>query len=131
MPESARMDRTLSVVVGPDRYATWVEMLATLVPSGRTHRLAVVVAGLLQQATHIAAKSSRGKRERGSVAESLLLATENADPDEVDNHIGDLVTRLFRDAGVSPRRINAAGDDYSILESTFQEFATWENMPWE
>lgn len=116
--------------MGPERYAAWVEMLATLVPGGRTHRLAVVVAGMLQQAAHIAAKSS-GKPKRGSVAESLLRATEEPDPDEVGSHIADLVARLFRDARVSPRRVSADGDEYTIIDGTLQEFAAWENMPWE
>jgi hypothetical protein len=129
--EGARIDRTLGTVVGPERYAAWVDMLATLVPGGRTHRLAVVVAGMLQQATYIAVKSSRGKPQRGSVAESLLRATGEPDPDEVGSYIGDLVTRLFRDARVSPGRVSADGDEYTILDGALQEFAAWDNMPWE
>ena len=51
--------------------------------------------------------------------------------EQVAEQIGDLVECLFRDAKVAGRRVNAGGDEYSILESAIQEFASWYAMPWE
>jgi len=112
-------------------YAGWVEMLRTLVPNGRTHRLSVVVAGMLQHAASVAYRRTRGRASQGSVAASLLAASEETDPDGIAGQLGDVLTRLFRDAKVSAGRVSARGDRYSILDSAFQEFAAWENMPWE
>jgi hypothetical protein len=41
-------------VVGSKNYSVWLGMLKLLVPSGRTHRLSVVVASMLQMAYEIA-----------------------------------------------------------------------------
>ena len=38
--------RSLQDVVGKETYSVWVDMLRTLVPGGRTHRVSVVVAGM-------------------------------------------------------------------------------------
>ncbi len=124
-------DRSFSSVVGPQPYSTFVDMLRALVPDGRTHRLAVVVAGMLQHAARIARKRWRGRPPQGSVAASLLRAEEEPDPDFVRDEIGDALKRLFRDSGVLSDRVSARGESYSILDAAIQEFVCWENMPWE
>ena len=43
---------SLKNVVGNETYTVWVDMLKTLVPHGRTHRLSVVVASMLAYANH-------------------------------------------------------------------------------
>jgi len=40
--------RSLVTVVGPEVYGSWVSMLRVLVPDGRTHRLAPLVAAMRQ-----------------------------------------------------------------------------------
>lgn len=50
----AKRKQTLEEVVGQETYAMWVDMLRRLVPEGRTHRLAVLVAGMLHYAYLIA-----------------------------------------------------------------------------
>ena len=45
---------SLKQIVGQKIYTVWVEMLRQLVPDGRTHRLAPLVAGMLQYAANIA-----------------------------------------------------------------------------
>ncbi len=40
----------LREIVGSPMYDAWVAQLAALVPGGRTHRLAVIVAGMLHYA---------------------------------------------------------------------------------
>ncbi len=129
--EFARPVRTLAAVVGPQMYAAWVEMVKALVPHGRTHRLSIVVAGMLEHAAGVVYRSTRGRPSQGSVAASLLAASEEADPEEIASELGDVLTRLFRDAKVSPVRVSARGDRYSIIDSALQEFVAWESMPWE
>lgn len=123
--------RTLASVVGPQTYAVWVEMLRTLVPHGRTHRLSVLVAAMLRHAADVAQKSGRRRVARGSVAASLLSASEEADPVAVADELGDVLVRLFRDARVSGQRVNARGVPYSVLDSAIAQFVAWEMMPWE
>jgi hypothetical protein len=123
--------RSLRAVVGADTYEVWVRMLRELVPDGRTHRLAVVLAGMLQYAVAIAdAKSAKDKRE-GSLAYSLLEAGEASDPDEVKELIHDAVIQLFKDAKVRFERTNARGDKYSLAEDGYEGFIHWFDMPWE
>ena len=47
---TAKRTRSLEDAVGKETYALWVDMLHRLVPEGRTHRLSVVVAAMLQYA---------------------------------------------------------------------------------
>ena len=49
-----RAKQSLKQVVGARTYGVWTEMLKTLVPGGRTHRLSVVVAAMLQNAVQVA-----------------------------------------------------------------------------
>ncbi len=57
MPSKSK--RSLQDVVGKETYVVWVDMLHELVPDGRTHRLSVVIAGMLHYATAIAEKSMK------------------------------------------------------------------------
>jgi hypothetical protein len=106
-------------------------MVRSLVPDGRTHRLSVVIAAMLQCAASQACTQSRRRRAEGSVEASLLRASEDADPETARDEIGDVVATLFRDARVSHRRVSARGDEYSILDGACQEFVSWYRMPWE
>jgi hypothetical protein len=123
--------RTLSGVVGPDTYEVWVRMLRKLVPDGRTHRLAVMVAGMLQYAVVMAAAKRAKEKDEGSLAFSLLEAGDVSDPSEVKELIHDAVVRLFKDAKVRFERINARGDKYSLAEDSYEEFVHWFDMSWE
>ncbi|MGH7828461.1 MAG: hypothetical protein ACREQ7_25175 [Candidatus Binatia bacterium] len=123
--------RSFSTVVGTDTYEAWVRMLRKLVPDGRTHRLAVMVAGMLQYAVAIAAAKSAKERDEGSLAFSLLEASDATDPSEVDDLIHDAVVQLFKDAKVRFERTNSRGDKYSPAEDSYEEFLHWFDMPWE
>jgi len=129
-PQS-RSARTLSSVVSAQTYSVWLEMLCSLVPDGRTHRLSIVVAGMLRHALDIAVARFGEDAPERSAAASLIQAAEEADPQQIAEQIGDLVARLFRDAKVAGSRANARGDEYSVLDSAIQEFASWYAMPWE
>jgi hypothetical protein len=122
--------RSLRAVVGTDTYEAWVRMLRKLVPDGRTHRLAVMLAGMLQYAAAMAVAAG-DEEDEGSLAPSLLEATEVSDPSEVKDLIHDAVVQLFKDAKVRFERTNARGDKYSLAEDSYEEFIHWFDMPWE
>lgn len=123
--------RSLKPLVGEQIYASWLEMLKQLVPQGRTHRLAVVIAGMLQYARQVASKKSRNKYEDGSVESSLLTVGESDDYQEMTSELDDIITQLFDDAQVLYTRTNYRGDEYSIIDSAVMEFIHWFDMPWE
>jgi len=126
-----KISRRFSSVVGADTYDVWLRMLRELVPDGRTHRLAVMVAGMLQYAASMATADGEREEEEHSLASSLLEATEVSDPSEVEDLIHDAVVQLFKDAKVRFERTNARGDKYSLAEDSYEEFIHWFDMPWE
>ncbi len=123
--------RSLKTVVGEETYSIWVAMLRALVPEGRTHRLSILIAGMLQYAYVVADEKRKKDIEDGSVEDSLLSAGETGNPEEAEEAIGDVVKQLFKDAGVEYQRTSARGDHYSITESVYAEFVSWFDMPWE
>jgi hypothetical protein len=128
---TAKRTRSLEDAVGKETYALWVDMLHRLVPEGRTHRLSVVVAGMLQYAYLIVADNLNDDVEEGSAAQALLDSADGGDPEEVAEYLYDLVDRLFKDAKVKHKRTSARGEDYSIAESALEEYVSWFDMPWE
>lgn len=116
-------------VVGAKTYNVWIAMLKALVPHGRTHRLAVVVAGMLQFAFHLANE----KEESCSKSRKFLSLYERFldDPEVEEDKVIELVETLFKDAGVRHKRVNSRGQGYSIAETAAYDFMSWENMPWE
>lgn len=123
----ARQKQSLQAVVGSQTYTTWVEMLRRLVPDGRTHRLAPLVAGMLQYATLIADEVN----EENTIVDALQAAAEAYDPDTVSEWLLPLIDRLFADAGVSYQRTSARGEGYSIADEIIYEYLHWYDMPWE
>lgn len=119
--------RSLQDVVGKETYSTWVDMLRILVPDGRTHRLSVVIAGMLQYALEAAESNA----EEPSVAKSLIDSTETSDPDEVKSLLHDVVSQLFEDAGVTYERTSKRGEHYSITDEAYNEFVGWFDYPWD
>ena len=123
--------RSLQDVVGAKTYSVWVDMLRILVPEGRTHRLSVVIAGMLQYALEIAGKIKNKNEDDHAVAMSLMDAAETADLDEIKGLIHDVIAQLFDDAGVGYERISKRGEHYSIADEACNEFASWFNYPWD
>lgn len=126
-----KTSRSFGDIVGEDTYAVWVSMLKELVPHGRTHRLSVVLAGMLQYAASMAEPNQDKEADDSSLAPSLIQATEVGDPSEVEELIHDAVVQLFKDAKVPFERTSARGTKYSIAEEAYTEFIHWYNMPWE
>jgi hypothetical protein len=75
---------SLKQIVGQKTYSVWVEMLQQLVPQGRTHRLAPLVAGMLQYASDMAYQKYGDNPAEGSVAQALFMASEVYDPAEAE-----------------------------------------------
>ncbi len=123
--------RSLKAVVGQETYSVWVNMLRTLVPDGRTHRLSVLVAAMLQYAYSIADEQGHKDLDENSVAKSLLDSVEVFDVSEVEDLLNDVVVQLFKDAGVQYARTSSRGQGYSIIEEAYHEFMHWSDMPWE
>jgi hypothetical protein len=124
-----RSEPSLRSVVGDKTYAVWLDMLKTLVPGGRTHRVAPLVAGMLRYAS---ARSTKSRRHRGpsDAVVDALVALEEGDDDAVIL-VTDAVQQLFRDAGVRATRASRRGEPYSIADAAIHELQHWDAMPWE
>ena len=106
-----------------------MRMVRELVPDGRTHRLAVMLAGILQYAVVMAAAKSAKERHGRSLVASLLEVSEANDPSEVEDLIDDAVVQLFKDAKVRFERTSARGVKYSLAEEAYEELIHWHDMP--
>jgi hypothetical protein len=122
--------RSLQDVVGEDTYIVWIDMLRRLVPDGRTHRLSVLLAGMLQYALAILENLDEDELDEDSVALSLINANEMG-PDEIKDELHDVMMRLFKDAGVTFDRVSKRGEPYSIADAAYDEFARWYDYPWD
>lgn len=129
MPKKSK--RSFRDVVGKETYDVWVDMLRELIPDGRTHRLSVVVAGMLEYAVEKSVQIKHRNEDEHSVAMSLIGANEAGDPEAIKELIHDVVDKLFRDAGVEYERISKRGDPYSIADETYNEFSSWFDYPWD
>jgi hypothetical protein len=125
---SRKSKRSLEDVVGEKVYNVWVDMLRELVPDGRTHRLSVVIAGMLHYATAIAEQFDEDELEEDSVALSLINANEMG-PDEVKDELHDVMKRLFHDAGVAFDRVSKRGEPYSVADEAYNEYVSWYDYP--
>ncbi len=117
-------------VVGVKTYSVWTDMLKRLVPGGRTHRLSIVAAGMLQVAYEIAGEKKKSNVKARKLAEIIQVALEGDEENGFGKLTG-LIEQLFRDAGVGSKRSNRRGQVYSIAEDAAQQFLHWEDMPWE
>lgn len=120
---------TLKSVVGETTYVVWLDMLKTLVPGGRTHRLAPILAGMLRYAAEQSIRNPRRRQPVGGLAEALNALDEG--DDEAATVVTAAVQQLFRDAGVRSMRASRNGESYSIVDAAIHEFQQWGAMPWE
>ncbi len=111
-------------LVGEDTYQTWINMLKELVPHGRTHRLAVVVAGMLYY-------TALQNRIEGNAVSDIFDEIDGMDYDDTESELMVVVERLFNDAKVKWKRTNSKGQGYSIAEESIREYFAWGDMPWE
>jgi hypothetical protein len=117
-------------VVESKNYNVWMEMLIRLLPYGRTHRLSIVVASMLQVACEIA----REEEESNAKPRQLSSVFESAYEHDDENGIKPLLKiteQVFKDAKVGFKRVNRRGSGYSIAEEAVYQFLNWDAMPWE
>lgn len=120
----------IELVVGKKTYDVWTDMLKNMVPDGRTHRLSVLLGGMLVYAEQIAFKKSKSN----SVARKLTLLFEEAYENYIEGDVKDLLDlaeSLLKDAKVKYKRVSSRGDCYSIAEEAVYQYLHWEDMPWE
>ncbi len=120
----------LESVVGKKVYSTWVDMLKKLVPRGRTHRISVVIAGMLQYANTIAYEKGNSNPEARKLLDLFDYAYDNYMRGDI-TEILSLTESLLEDAKVKFKRVISRGDVYSIAEEAVYQYLHWEDMPWE
>ena len=117
-------------VVGAKTYAVWTDMLKRLVPGGRTHRLSIVMAGMLQVAYEIAQEKEKSIAKAKKLAESIRSALEESEEAGAEE-LTRLAEELLRDAKVGFKRTGRQGQAYSIAGDTALQYIHWDDMPWE
>jgi hypothetical protein len=139
-PVRTKLGKDLENLVGTEIYSTWIQMLRRLVPGGRTERLSVLVAAMLQYA----AQSSAANRKKNAAWQLLQGAPYDPEVDDDDDDFDDyriseddgesilpLIHALFKEADVKWKRTNARGQAYSIADEALNQFQRWDFMPWE
>lgn len=121
---------SLEKIVGERVYSTWVDMLRRLVPDGRTHRLAPVIAAMLHYALRISHENYGDNPQEGTVAHALYYS-DGASYVEGKGVLLPVVERLLKDSKVEYKRTSSRGERYSIAEEAVREYLNWYNMPWE
>lgn len=122
---------TLQSVVGSATYEVWTSMLQRLIPQGRTHRLAPIIAGMLQYATIMACQRAKEARDSETVASNLQMAEEMNDFKEIKRLLSEPLQQLFDDSNAKHERTDYRGNHYSIIDSAIHEYINWYDMPWE
>ena len=122
---------TLQSVVGTETYKAWTCMLNHLIPDGRTHRLAPIIAGMLRYATVIAIEKINTEKEPDMVSKNLQIADQLNDPDKINKILSEPLQILFDDSNAQFERTDYKGNHYSILNAAIHEYMNWYEMPWE
>lgn len=121
-----KKENDLEKLVGIDVYSTWIKMLKSLVPYGRTHRLSVVIASMLEYAHEQCKLKQNLDNPLCQIFEEVVDSCE-----DFNDELLTLVKSLFEKANVEFERQNSRGQKYCIAESSLQEFFAWTDMPWE
>jgi len=117
-------------VVGSKDYSVWLEMLRRIVPSGRTHRLSVVVASMLQVAYQLAQEREDSNSKARRLSSIIECACEHDEKNGIEPLLK-ITEQLFKDAGVGFKRVNRRDEGYSIAKEAVYQFLNWDAMPWE
>lgn len=122
---------TLQSVVGTASYEVWENMLERLIPQGRTHRIALIIAGMLRYATIVAFEKDKEEKDSETVANNLQIADELNDFEEIKMLLLEPLEKLFDDSNTRHERTDHQGNRYSILDSAIHEYMNWYEMSWE
>jgi len=118
-------------IISDTAYATLIQMLKSIGPDARTHRISVVIAALLRFALNTGA----AHYDEGTLGEALIALDENPyladEQSEEYQLISDLTDKLCHETGLQNKRESSRGKSYSIAENTIREYVAWYNMSWE
>ena len=118
-------------IVGAQPYSTLLQVLKRIGPGARTHRICVVIAGMLR----FALSELPADCDEGTLGHALITLDEEphlaAEDSEECELVSDLIDKLCREAGLRNLRESARGESYSIAENVIAEYTAWYNMPWE
>ncbi len=120
----------IQTVVGKKVYSVWLDMLRRMVPMGRTHRLSVVLASMLQYTQEVAYE----KNESSAKARKLSEIFENSHENYIEGdtrELEKLAESILKDAGVKFKRTSARGHGYSIAVEAVNHYLHWDDLPWE
>lgn len=123
------MDNSLKNSVSKDIYDLWTDMLKRLAPDGRTQRISVLVAGMLQYAYSLSFDKKRFSTEKGFG--DLLLEAIEMGYEDTEEFLTPILCDFFKDAKVRWNKTNSRGQSYSLISASASEFYRWHDMPWE
>lgn len=118
-------------IVGKKIYSVFLEMLESIGPDARTHRICMVIAAMMRYARN----ELIDEYQEDPLANALIaldeepyLASERSEEYEV---LEEFIDELCTEAGMQNKRESASYSQYSIAEHTIAEYAQWYAMPWE
>lgn len=118
----------LKDIIGEDEYTAFLNLLKEIGPDSRTHRISVVIAGLLRFARSRVPEDF----EDSNLATALVVLDEEPYTEGEDYEtLKELIGLLCRKAGMRNERVSSRGDSYTIAEHVLYEYTKWYNMPWE
>ena len=115
-------------IIGEVSFGAFLKLLTEIGPDSRTHRISVIIAGILRFATG----KITDDYENGSVAEALaFLDEEPHSGGEEYLRLKELIDQICQKAGMLNDRVTARGIKYSIADNAIAEYSRWYHMPWE
>ena len=115
-------------IIGKVSFGAFMELLSEIGSDSRTHRISVIIAGILR----FALGKVTDDYEKGSVSEALAVLDEEPHSDgEEYLRLKELIDQICQKAGMSNDRVTARGIKYSIADNAITEYSRWYNMPWE
>jgi len=115
-------------IIGEGLFGSFLELLTEIGPGSRTHRISVVIAGILR----FALGKTTDDYEKGSLAEALVVLDEEPYSDgEEYRRVVELIDHMCQESGMTNYRATTRGSEYSIAENAIAEYCRWYNMPWE
>ena len=124
------MLREFEPIVGKGMYSAFIGMLKEIGPAARTHRICVVIAGMLKYARHQVSDNP----EKDTLAWALIVIEEqpySGRNSDQAKKLWNLVDSLCEETGMQNRRQDYRGASYSIADSALAEYSAWYNMPWQ
>ena len=115
-------------IIGEELFGSFLKLLTEIGPDSRTHRISVVIAGILR----FALGKTTDDYEKGSLAEALVVLDEEPYSDgEEYRRVVELIDHMCQESGMTNYRATTRGSEYSIAENAIAEYCRWYNMPWE